>query len=281
MFAENVLSAIRITAEEYSLRVASLIPTTMSELDRIAKKSNGKKPALSRALAQEMTTTKRSIEWIQENGRCLDNIVPGPSTLSQAGRGAIAQRFIASGDVVVPVPLLQIIDRESLVVHGAKKDEEGYGHGHGHGTQLLLNYCFGHNESSLLLCPLTNAMMINHCSNRTKTCREDGPNAMFRWDTTWDMKTGHWLELTLEEMAEEFGRGLSFEVIATRDILPEDEVSESDKSLLRCHLSFCRFSHSLSDIYRLWKLLGGCLGAASCRLETTHGGTLSFSCKIE
>jgi hypothetical protein len=44
------------------------------------------------------------------------------------------------------------------------------------------------------------------------------------------MKTELWLELTLEVMAEEFGHGLSFKVIATRDILPRDEVSESGKS---------------------------------------------------
>ena len=51
------------------------------------------------------------------------------------------------------------------------------------GYQLLMNYCFGHKESKLiLLCPQTNA----HCSTRHKeganTCNNgNDPNARVQW----------------------------------------------------------------------------------------------------
>lgn len=49
------------------------------------------------------------------------------------------------------------------------------------GTQLLLNYCFSNPHSTVLLCPTTNAVLINHCSIRTKQCGPNGPNADYRW----------------------------------------------------------------------------------------------------
>eukprot|EP00550_Attheya_septentrionalis_P001234 CAMPEP_0198283790 /NCGR_PEP_ID=MMETSP1449-20131203/3391_1 /TAXON_ID=420275 /ORGANISM="Attheya septentrionalis, Strain CCMP2084" /LENGTH=79 /DNA_ID=CAMNT_0043980625 /DNA_START=7 /DNA_END=243 /DNA_ORIENTATION=+ len=37
--------------------------------------------------------TKRSVEWLKENGKCLDNIKAGNSTIPEAGRGAFATRL--------------------------------------------------------------------------------------------------------------------------------------------------------------------------------------------
>ena len=36
----------------------------------------------------------RDRAFLETNGRCLDNMVPGPSTIRQAGRGACATRFL-------------------------------------------------------------------------------------------------------------------------------------------------------------------------------------------
>lgn len=94
----------------------------------------------------------------------------------------------------------------------------------GIGTQLLENYCFGHNESSLLLCPETNAVLINHCSHRTKECGPEGPNAEYRWSSGWDATSDSWRDKTLEEIAQEKGRGLAFEFVALRNIKPGDEI---------------------------------------------------------
>jgi hypothetical protein len=194
---EHVLRAIHNTAAATNERVASILPKNASDYDRVAKRVRwATQQEFSETLAKEMSLEQRSVEWIKENGRCVDHIVPGRSKLPYAGRGAIAQRFIASGDVVVPVPLLHIMNRDRLAMWGSKNHDEQVG------TQLLLNYCFGHEESSLLLCPITNAILINHCSNRTKECGEGGPNAEFRWDTTWDRDTKRWLNMTLDEIAK-------------------------------------------------------------------------------
>lgn len=182
--------------------MASVLPKTLLELERIAERQLAGTSDLSEALAKEVSLKPRSAEWLIKNGRCVDNIAPGRSTLPFAGRGAIAQRFISGGEVVVPVPLIQIMDRDALIIWKEVQNENGDWDEVPVGKQLLLNYCYGHDLSSLLLCPITNSILINHCSNRTKECGEEGPNTEWRWDTEWDRDTKRWLDMSLEEMAE-------------------------------------------------------------------------------
>jgi hypothetical protein len=57
-------------------------------------------------------------------------------------------RAMEAGDVVAPVPVLPVTDRRALDLVRERQD----------GTrvetkQLMLNYCFGHPKSSLLLYP--------------------------------------------------------------------------------------------------------------------------------
>ena len=100
------------------------------------------------------------------------------------------------------------------------------------GYQLLMNYCFGHKESKLIICPQSNAILINHCSIRHKeganTCNNgNGPNARVQWASGWDPKTKDWLQKSMEEIKEltvNGQRGLSLEVVAMSDIAPGDEV---------------------------------------------------------
>ena len=54
---------------------------------------------------------------------CLDNLVPQISTIPLAGRGAFAQRFISKDSRIVPVPLLQIPYRESLLMLSPENKE--------------------------------------------------------------------------------------------------------------------------------------------------------------
>ena len=56
---------------------------------------------------EEMAT--RSIEYLEEHGRCLDNMKSGNSSIPHAGRGAFATRFLPMGTVVSSAPLLHII----------------------------------------------------------------------------------------------------------------------------------------------------------------------------
>lgn len=65
--------------------------------------------------------------------------------------------FHAEGSLVAPAPLLHIPDRDILRMYADKIDpstgEESRDFSKLTGHQLLLNYCFGHNASSMLLCP--------------------------------------------------------------------------------------------------------------------------------
>ena len=98
----------------------------------------------------------RSPEWLQKYGTCGDHIVAGESTIPQAGRGAIANRDLPVGTVVAQLPLIHITDRRRLDTYplvdkgwdGMQPDKTGP-----KSSQLILNYCYGHEESTILLCP--------------------------------------------------------------------------------------------------------------------------------
>eukprot|EP00980_Cylindrotheca_fusiformis_P003665 scaffold818_cov136-Cylindrotheca_fusiformis.AAC.31 len=99
----------------------------------------------------------RTLEWLAEHGKCVDHISHGKSTIEGAGHGAFAKRDLPEGTIITGSPLHHIPFKESFMpMHQAfhhdetadtkeKEDVVGY--------QLLMNYCFGHLESSLLLCP--------------------------------------------------------------------------------------------------------------------------------
>lgn len=199
-----------------SPQLAQLMPRNSAQLKRIVEKSSNHN-LFVRAIAEEMLLTEsRTVDWIRDNGMCVEHLIPGKSTIQQAGQGGFAQHRIRKGDLVVPAPSIQITDRRILTMF----DDNGKPQG----TQLLLNYCFGHNDTSLLICPDTNAILVNHCSDRKKECGPKGPNAKFQWASGWDPDTPTWLTMTIDDMAKGEGRGLSLEIVALRDIEPGEEV---------------------------------------------------------
>jgi hypothetical protein len=81
--------------------------------------------------------------------------------------------------------------------------------------QLLLNYCFGHSQSALLLCPygmLT--ALINHSKKE--------PNTQIQW--TKQMRHPEWMNMTLPRWARVLHTGLSFDFVALRDIEEGEEI---------------------------------------------------------
>mmetsp|Transcript_30553 Transcript_30553/g.62329 ORF Transcript_30553/g.62329 Transcript_30553/m.62329 type:complete len:487 (-) Transcript_30553:242-1702(-) len=214
---DAIVSLIKDIVALFDDRTSSVLPETSSEFSDTT--ANGEHLAWS-------SIERRSMDWILENGQCLDNMVMKKSTIPQAGRGGFAQRFLPSGSVVVPVPLLQIVDRDSLDIYARDGSEKVWYGGEKVGKQVMLNYCFGHKDSSMVLFPTSNALLVNHCSTRKKgegDCGEKGPNAAYRW-STWDTNTKKWLQMSLEELGQEEGRGLTLEMYATRDIYPGEEI---------------------------------------------------------
>jgi len=187
-------------------RVTKLIPNTLQDITRAADIGS------SRAILNE-----HSINWLMANGKCLDNIRAGVSTIPAAGRGAFASRFIPKGSIVSPAPLVQIMNKDAFKL-------DMYGPGYERSQQLLLNYCFGHKHSSLLLCPTTAVSLINHSG--------DNKNAEYKWSDSSANKVNdkHFLMESLEQLHSdpqklfELNSKLMFDFIATRDIEAGEEI---------------------------------------------------------
>ncbi|OEU10497.1 hypothetical protein FRACYDRAFT_246993 [Fragilariopsis cylindrus CCMP1102] len=173
---------------------------------------------------------------LKKYGMCLDHIIPGISktpivnvvvdddtssstssststssssttstsaTTTTIGRGAIAQRFIRKNYIIVPVPLLHLLDRSLL--NNNNKDE------------LLINYCFG-----------PNAMYRWASSSSSKRSGSESESGGPSRSSSWDPQTDKTLKMTISEIAVESNkesthRLLSMEIIALRDIKPGEE----------------------------------------------------------
>ena len=108
--------------------------------------------------------------------------------------------------MIIPATLIHIAVKEYLNMYNRTMDEAGRDtiiQDQLIGKQMLMNYCFGHRESSVLLCPSTAAVAMNHCSTRMKwdgECGEKGANAGYRWPKDWSPETDEWRQLPFEEL---------------------------------------------------------------------------------
>jgi hypothetical protein len=78
------------------------------------------------------------------------------------GRGAIAAWFLPKGELVVPVSFLHLLDRSLFEKLSQDDKEEENDESF---EEVILNYCFGHSQFTLVMCPVTNAVLVNHCSD--------------------------------------------------------------------------------------------------------------------
>jgi hypothetical protein len=205
--------------------------------DLVSKKDSYESIAKKRLWFElaKISLERKDPEWIQQNGLCLEHLLPKKSTLPHAGFGGFAQYGIDKNEIVVPAPVLHVTYKETLnlyrrgivgdEIHSIREDPASFKTG----ISLLLNYCFGHSQSSMLMCPMTSAMLINHCSNRSKECGPKGPNAKVRWSSGWDPESHRWRNRTLDEIDHNDGRILSLEIVALRDIAPDEEGSLSQR----------------------------------------------------
>jgi len=176
----------------------------------------------SNLTAARIEDSRRSLDWLREHGTCGDHIVAGKSTIPQAGHGAFAARHLPVDTVVAQLPMIHVTNRSRLdmyhlkVVNGTWVADESKGVV---GQQLLLNYCYGHGESSLLLCPygpMTN--YINH--NKTSA------NVRLRWGRP---ETGNHMPQLLNATVKDIETSdstakLAMELVATRDINKGEEI---------------------------------------------------------
>jgi len=163
---------------------------------------------------QHYNNSIRSLEWLRTHGQCMDNIRDSVSTIPHAGRGAFASRNISKGGLVAPAPLVHIPYRDILMMFATGLDGERNSSAPVH-TQLLLNYCFGHSQTSLLLCPygLLTAL-INHSKKHA--------NTKIQWSE--NMRHPEWLDMPVESWGDVMHNGLSFDFVALRDIEEGEEI---------------------------------------------------------
>lgn len=165
----------------------------------------------------------RSLDWLEEHGVCADHMYMDVSTLPQAGHGAFALRPLKKDAVILPIPLIHVPYRRILEMYELTKKhpDDEYptpdktklaGH------QLLLNYCLGHRESTMLLCPYGPVFnMINH--NQTDA------NVKLQWASP--ERSNHHPELLEKNVPHFHGLSssvLSMELVAIRDIQIGEEI---------------------------------------------------------
>lgn len=163
----------------------------------------------------------RSPEWLAENGVCADHMYFGESTIRQAGHGAFAARHLPEGAIILPIPLIHIPDRKVLNMYELHAPPGGPVTGdkeRPRPPQLLLNYCLGHRDSTMLLSPYGPVFhLINH--NQTLA------NVKLQWAAP--ERSQHKPEMLMKN-ATEFesysSAQLAMELVAIKDIEPGEEI---------------------------------------------------------
>ena len=153
---------------------------------------------------------RRPVSELRSTGLCLDHI-----RASDDGYGAVAARFLPQGTVVAPVPVVPV----TRTAMG--------GLIHGNPQQLMMNYCYGHADSSLLLFPYAPTVnLINHALHHDDDddAGTSAANVRLQWSSTFNQDA--WWHLTVDEVlqAQRHASGLVLELVATRDITPGEDI---------------------------------------------------------
>ena len=154
--------------------------------------------------------SQREVEWLEQNGLCVDQLTPQQSNIPHAGNGAFSKQVFHKGDRVAPLPLLLIPDQNILtkVFHPPESKST---------VQLLMNYCFGHGQSTLLLCPYGSVVnFVNHDAT--------SPNVELQWSENVPGMHSEWFHQSVEDLKHHTKSGLMMEYRALTDIQIGDEI---------------------------------------------------------
>lgn len=193
-------------------RTRNALPEQVGDLQRVAE--------LGSAGYFLRGENPRSLEWLDSNGYCMDTLEIRTSDIPHAGRGGFSKKAFSAGERILPLPMMQIA-RESLQIYATTNGAQHKRRVEGH--QLLLNYCFGHSNSSMVLMPYSStAGFINHASSHSA-------NAKVVWaevssDPT-DFHQNGWMEQPVKELLTKGYAGLLMHLVATRDIKQGEEVT--------------------------------------------------------
>ena len=171
--------------------------------------------------AARIEESRRDLSWLREHGTCGDHFIAKPSTLPQASMGAFATRFLPAGTIVAQLPMIHVTNRSRFNLYTLYPYDDGEHlpyYSEIIGQQLLLNYCFGHNDSSLLLCPY--GPMVGYVNHNQSLA-----NVQLRWGRA---ESGNHnpslLESSVADLSTSPTAKLAMEFISTRDISEGEEI---------------------------------------------------------
>ncbi|KAL7559882.1 hypothetical protein ACA910_005379 [Epithemia clementina (nom. ined.)] len=203
--------------------VFRLLPKTMDNV-QLALEDEEHQQGNAGLIRATVQANLRSLEWLKKNGVCIDNLQPKitENHTPQAGYGAFATRDISVGQVIAPVPVLPV-NQTFLEMYktvgggGSSSMTMTMNHVWKKGHQLLLNYVYGHAESSLLLIPYgPGVSYINHGGS-------EQANAQLRWSKKLSDST--MLQKSPSALLQLERSGLVLELVALRDIAKDEEVT--------------------------------------------------------
>lgn len=191
-------------------RIASALPSNVQDTIHAAKIGTAQ---------YSLPNSKRSISALkEEGGLCLDLLRKGKSNIAQAGFGAFALHNMEEGSIIAPAPLVpfqrKVLDMNiDARTHKPVDPTTATSNDTIKTSQLILNYSFGHPNSTLLLFPYASSIhYINH--------NNINPNAYIRLSTS-KMNRNELLEKPISELSS----GLMFEVVALREISFGEEIT--------------------------------------------------------
>jgi len=189
-------------------RTFPALPTTWNEIVETMEKG---------LLAYKNEQHSVSLNWLKDHGICGDNLVAKQSSLPHSGRGAFAHRPLKECSIVALIPMIHLPNRGVLDMYKVE-NKTFIDRTTVIAKQLLLNYCMGHNQSTLLLCPYgALTTLINH--NQTRA------NVKLQWASP--ERSNHeptWLNMTVDQLGKIQTARLSMELVALRDIQEGEEI---------------------------------------------------------
>lgn len=216
----RILEQTAEDAQEAIDHIMNLFPENPQDVEQFLQEGG--------AFVAEFPETKKSRDWILEHGQCMDGLYPGKSTIPGAEKGAFARRDVKEGELISPSPLFMIPHRDYLDMYPMEVKGDGLDQyaqiklprRDPETKQLLLNYCLGHPESSLLFYPYGMGVnLINHLPTG------NGANAKIVWSNA-SFYDDELFEVLAGDLAEDFSAVLpiGIDIVATRDISANEEV---------------------------------------------------------
>jgi hypothetical protein len=168
---------------------------------------------------------------LHQHGRCIDHMRPGRSTLPQAGHGAFATRDLPKDTVITTSPLHHLPDSEFVHMYQFEYDKvhqrwnKNVDESETAGYQILLNYCYSHVETTLVLC--TYGAGINYMNHATANGSKGAVQANVKIQWAVDFPLAHQpagLQEPVENLEWNYQPQFGFDYIALTDIQEGDEL---------------------------------------------------------